>query len=152
MDWPVVLLIYDLGRRLWNRETGLAAALALLLTVQFVWQVRQAQIDATLLFWVVLGLYGLVRHLLLGPAWGWYAVGWAAAGFGVITKGVGFLPLLMLIPFAAMRGPRWSPRMQEHEHWAVVHRAGGVPARREHLARADAVGGQCRSDTRGVSR
>lgn len=107
-----VLLIYDLGRRLWNRETGLAAALALLFTVQFVWQVRQAQIDATLLFWVVLGLYGLVRHLLLGPAWGWYAVGWAAAGFGVITKGVGFLPLLILIPFAAMRAPRWSPRMQ----------------------------------------
>jgi len=107
-----LLLIYDLGRRLWNRETGLAAALALLLSIQFVWQVRQAQIDATLLFWVVLGLYGLVRHLLLGPAWGWYAVGWAAAGFGVITKGVGFLPLLMLIPFAAMRGPRWSPRMQ----------------------------------------
>lgn len=106
-----LLLIYDLGRRLWNRETGLAAALALLLTVQFVWQARQAQIDATLLFWVVLGLYGLVRHLLLGPAWGWYAVGWAAAGFGVITKGVGFLPLLILIPFAAMRGPRWSPRM-----------------------------------------
>lgn len=107
-----LLLIYDLGRRLWNRETGLAAALALLLTVQFVWQVRQAQIDATLLFWVVLGVYGLVRHLLLGPAWGWYAVGWAAAGFGVITKGVGFLPLLILIPFALMRGPRWSPRMQ----------------------------------------
>ena len=107
-----LFLIYDLGRRLWNRETGLAAALALLLTIQFVWQVRQAQIDATLLFWVVLGLYGLMRHLLLGPAWGWYAIDWAAAGFGVITKGVGFLPLLMLIPFAAMRGPRWSPRMQ----------------------------------------
>src|SRR6185436_10481232 len=40
-----LLLIYDLGRRLWNRETGLAAALALLLTIQFVWQVRQALID-----------------------------------------------------------------------------------------------------------
>ena len=107
-----LFLIYDLGRRLWNRETGFAAALLLLLTAQFVWQVRQAQIDATLLFWVVLGLYGLVRHLLLGPSWRWYAVGWAAAGFGVITKGVGFLPLLIFIPFALMRGPRWSPRMQ----------------------------------------
>lgn len=107
-----LLMIYDLGRRLWNRETGLAAAIALLLTIQFVWQVRQAQIDATLLFWVVLSLYGLVRHLLLGPRWGWYAVGWAAAGFGVITKGVGFLPLLILIPFAALRGQSWSPRMQ----------------------------------------
>ncbi|HEY0940405.1 MAG TPA: glycosyltransferase family 39 protein [Steroidobacter sp.] len=107
-----LVLIYDLGRRLWNRESGLAAALALLLTIQFVWQVRQAQIDATLLFWVVLSLYGLLRHLLLGPAWGWYAVGWGAAGFGVITKGVGFLPLLVLIPFALLRGSGWSPRVQ----------------------------------------
>lgn len=103
-------LLYDLGRRLWNRETGLAAALALLFTVQFVWQTRQAQIDATLLFWCVLSLYGLLRHLLAGPAWGWYALGWAAAGFGVITKGVGFLPLLILIPFGLLRDRRWSPR------------------------------------------
>jgi 4-amino-4-deoxy-L-arabinose transferase-like glycosyltransferase len=103
-------LLYDLGRRLWNRETGLAAALALLFTVQFVWQTRQAQIDATLLFWCVLSLYGLLRHLLAGPAWGWYALGWAAAGFGVITKGVGFLPLLILIPFGLLRDQRWSPR------------------------------------------
>jgi 4-amino-4-deoxy-L-arabinose transferase-like glycosyltransferase len=105
-----LLMLYDLGRRLWNRETGLAAALALLCTVQFVWQVRQAQIDATLLFWCVLSLYGLLRHLLTGPAWAWYAVGWAAAGFGVITKGVGFLPLLILIPFAVLRDRRWLPR------------------------------------------
>jgi 4-amino-4-deoxy-L-arabinose transferase-like glycosyltransferase len=107
-----LVLVYDIGRRLWNRESGLAAALSLLLTIQFVWQMRQAQIDATLLFWVVLSLYGLLRHLLLGPAWGWYALGWAAAGFGVITKGVGFLPLLILIPFALLRSPGWSPRVQ----------------------------------------
>ncbi|MBL8269269.1 ArnT family glycosyltransferase [Steroidobacter sp.] len=105
-----VLLIYDLGRRLWTRETGLAAGLALLLTIQFVWQARQAQIDATLCFWCVLSLYGLLRHLLIGPAWRWYVVGWAAAGFGVITKGVGFLPLLLLIPFAVLRAGKWSPR------------------------------------------
>ena len=51
-------LVYDLGRRLWNREVGLAAGLLLLGTVQFVWQGRQAQIDATVCFWIVLGLYG----------------------------------------------------------------------------------------------
>lgn len=105
-----VLLIYDLVRRLWNRETGLAAALALLVTVQFVWQPRQAQIDATLCFFTTLSLYGLLRHCLLGPAWKWYAVGWAAAGLGIITKGVGFLPLLILIPYLALRGPAWQPR------------------------------------------
>ena len=107
-----VLLIYDLARRMWNRETGLAAGFALLLTLQFVWQGRQAQIDATLCFWCVLSLYGLLRHLLLGPAWGQFAIGCAAAGFGVITKGVGFLPLLILIPFAFLRGERWQPRLR----------------------------------------
>jgi 4-amino-4-deoxy-L-arabinose transferase-like glycosyltransferase len=105
-----VVLVYDLGRRLWNREAGLVGALALLFTVQFVWQARQAQIDATLSFWTTFSLYGLLRHLLLGPSWRWYAIGWAAAGLGVITKGVGFLPLLILIPFAMLRDPRWQPR------------------------------------------
>lgn len=107
-----VALVYDLGRRLWNRETGLAAALALLFTVQFVWQARQAQIDATLCFWTTLSLYGLLRHLLLGPSWRWYTIGWVAAGLGVITKGVGFLPLLVLVPFAILRTPQWQPRLQ----------------------------------------
>lgn len=109
------LLVYDLARRLWSRETGLIAGISLLLTVQFVWQARQAQIDATLCFWTTLSLYGLLRHLLLGPAWGWYAVGWLAAGFGVITKGVGFLPLLVLIPFALSRSEQWSPRYRGDE-------------------------------------
>jgi 4-amino-4-deoxy-L-arabinose transferase-like glycosyltransferase len=105
-----VVLVYDLGRRLWNREAGLAGALALLFTVQFVWQARHAQIDATLCFWTTFSLYGLLRHLLLGPAWRWYTIGWTAAGLGVITKGVGFLPLLVLVPFAILRDPRWQPR------------------------------------------
>ena len=106
-----VVLIYDLARRLWGRETGLIAGVSLLLTVQFVWQARQAQIDATLCFWTTLSLYGLLRHLLIGPDWRWYAVGWAAAGFGVITKGVGFLPILILLPFAFLRAPDWAPRV-----------------------------------------
>jgi 4-amino-4-deoxy-L-arabinose transferase-like glycosyltransferase len=103
-----VALVYDLSRRLWNRETGFAAGWLLLITFQFVWQGRLAQIDAVLCFWTTLSLYGLLRHLLLGPNWGWYALGCAAAGFGVITKGVGFLPLVVLPLYALFHRAGWS--------------------------------------------
>jgi 4-amino-4-deoxy-L-arabinose transferase-like glycosyltransferase len=113
-----LVLVYDLARRVWNRETGFAAGLLLLFTVQFMWQARQAQIDATLSLWTTLSLYGLLRHVLLGPQWGWYAIGWAAAGLGVITKGVGFLPLLVLLPFVWLRARGWStPRFESRANW-----------------------------------
>ena len=102
-----LLLTYDLLRRARGREAGLAAAFVLLLTFQFVWQARQAQIDATLCFLTTAGLYGLLRHLCLGPARGWFLLGWVAAGLGVITKGVGFLPLLALLPFALLVRRGW---------------------------------------------
>lgn len=115
-----VVLVYDLARRLWNRETGFLAALALLFTVQFTWQARQAQIDATLCFWTTLSLYGLMRHLLLGPQWRWYAIGCAAAGLGVITKGVGFLPLLVFVPFFALRARGWeTPQFGSKLNWLL---------------------------------
>jgi 4-amino-4-deoxy-L-arabinose transferase-like glycosyltransferase len=112
-----VLLTYDLLRRAHNREAGLAGAFVLLLTFQFVWQARQAQIDATLCFFTTVSLYGLLRHLCLGPARGWFLLGWAAAGLGVISKGVGFLPLLALIPFAVLARRGWP---------ATVRRIGSV--------------------------
>jgi len=119
----VVVLVYDLVRRAWGREAGLAAGLLLLITFQFVWQARQAQIDATLCFFTTLSLYGLLRHVLLGPARGWYLLGWAAAGLGVITKGVGFLPLLVLLPAALLRWRGWA--MPGRSGWLA---AGGLLA------------------------
>ena len=103
----VLWLVFDLARRVWDRDTAVAAGLVLLTTLQFPLQAHSAQIDATLCFWTTLSLYGLLRHLLLGPAWGWYLAGWAAAGLGVITKGVGILPLLVLLPWAWARRRRW---------------------------------------------
>jgi 4-amino-4-deoxy-L-arabinose transferase-like glycosyltransferase len=102
-----LFLIYDLGRRLVSREAGLAAALITVSTAQFVMTLRGAQIDPVLCFLTTFSLYAFLRHLLLGPAWGWYLLGGALAGLGVITKGVGFLPLLVLVPFFLMRGFGW---------------------------------------------
>ncbi|KRB11488.1 glycosyltransferase family 39 protein [Lysobacter sp. Root690] len=94
--WCVV----DLGRRLWTPRVGLYAGWALLITVQFVFQGKKAQIDPSVVFWITLANYGLLRHLLTGPSWRWWAVGWFAAGIGTITKGVGVIALLMLAPVA----------------------------------------------------
>lgn len=92
--------LYDLGRRLWNRRIGRYAALLFLATYQTYSILRTGQIDSFLCLWTALGFYGLVRHLLLGPAWRWFYIGCAAMGLGIISKGVGFVPALMLIPYA----------------------------------------------------
>jgi 4-amino-4-deoxy-L-arabinose transferase-like glycosyltransferase len=101
-------LVRDIATRLWNPRAGLWAAVAVLSTLQFVYQGKRAQIDPLLLLFTTLSLYGLCRHLLLGPHWRWYLAACAAAGLGVITKGVGFLPLLALLPYAAMRWRGWE--------------------------------------------
>lgn len=89
-------LVVDLVRRLHGWRTAWLAGAALATTVLFVLQAKTAQIDMVLVFWTTLCSYGLLRHALLGPAPGWWLVAWAAAGFGIITKGVGFLPLFLV--------------------------------------------------------
>lgn len=101
-------LTYDLARRLWSPRVGLWAAAAVLVVPAFVYQAKRAQIDPVLIGLTTLAIYGMLRHLLLGPAWRWFALGCFAAGLGVWTKGVGFLPLLALLPFALMRWKGWS--------------------------------------------
>lgn len=106
-------LVHDLARRLWNREVAFAAALALLVTVQFTLQARRAQLDALLMFFTLLSLYCLCRQLLLGGGWRWAIAAGLAAGFGGLAKVVGFLSFLVLAPwlYAVWRGwpgVRWQ--------------------------------------------
>ncbi|HEY5803141.1 MAG TPA: glycosyltransferase family 39 protein [Lysobacter sp.] len=103
--------VIDLGRRLWTRRVGLYAGYALLFALQFTWQSKKAQIDPLVVFWITLANYGLLRHVLQvarnqGPNWPMWMLGWAAAALGTISKGVGFIALLMLIPagIASLRG------------------------------------------------
>lgn len=113
-----LVLTYDLARRLWNHRIGMYAAILLLFTVQFTFQAKKAQIDPTESFFIMLSCYGLLRHLLLGPDWRMYWLGFFAAGLGVITKGVGFLALLMFVPylFARLRGWQHLARI-ERDGW-----------------------------------
>ena len=102
----VIALVSDLARRLWNEETAIFCGGLLLVMLQFPLQMKSGQIDGFLCLLTTLGLYGLARHLLIGPSWGWYAAAGAATGLAIITKGVGFLPLLILLPFAWARRAR----------------------------------------------
>jgi 4-amino-4-deoxy-L-arabinose transferase-like glycosyltransferase len=110
-------LVYDLARRLWGHRSALLAAATLLVTIHFTYQMRNAQIDPLLLGWITLANYGLLRHLLLGPSWRWFAIGCFFAGLGVATKGVGVLALLMLAPYALARRRGWRALARPQGGW-----------------------------------
>lgn len=95
-----VLAIFDICRRLWSSREAWWAAGLLLASIQFVVQAKSAQIDASVCMWITLGCYGLLRATLVQNAGiGWWLAGCIAMGLGIMTKGVGFLPLLMLLPY-----------------------------------------------------
>lgn len=96
-------LTWDLARRLWSRRIAGYAVLALFVCLQFGLQAKRGQIDMVLVAMTTLSLWGLLRHLLLGPDRKMLWLGMFAAGLGTVTKGVGFLPLLVLLPWAAWR-------------------------------------------------
>lgn len=104
-------LSYDLSARLWNRRVAKYAVLALFVCLQFGLQAKRGQIDMVLVAMTTLSLWGLLRHLLLGPDWKMLWLGMFAAGLGTVTKGVGFLPLLVLLPWVAWRWRRKPARM-----------------------------------------
>jgi 4-amino-4-deoxy-L-arabinose transferase-like glycosyltransferase len=118
-----LLLVYDLGRRLWNREAGFNAALLLMFTVQFTLQARRAQLDELLVFFTTLSLYCLLRQLLLGGGWRWAIGAGIAAGLGTLSKVVGFFSFMVLLPwlYAVWRG--W-PRVQWQKPWLAWSLAG----------------------------
>jgi len=96
-------LCWDLTARLWGRRFAPYAALALLLCLQFGLQARRAQIDMVLVALTTLSLWALLIHLLKGPNRPALWLGGFAAGLGTVTKGVGFLPLLVLLPWLRVR-------------------------------------------------
>jgi 4-amino-4-deoxy-L-arabinose transferase-like glycosyltransferase len=91
-------LVADLGRRFADQRTAVVVGFLLLLAPQFLIQAKNAQIDAMVACWITVACYGLLRHFFERPAWSWYFTAWGFMGLGIITKGVGFLPLLMFVP------------------------------------------------------
>lgn len=110
-----LVLTWDLARRLWNPRVARHAAVALFVCLQFGLQAKRGQIDMVLVAMTTLSLWALLRHLLQGPQWRMFWLGMFAAGLGTVTKGVGFLPVLVLVPWLFLR-------------WQAQPRVGYMPA------------------------
>ncbi len=113
-------LVWDFARRLSGREAALAAGLLLLITLQFGAAARNGAPDMLLCLFTTLTLYGLLRHLLFGPARGWFLAGSAAAGIGMLAHPMGYLGLLTLVPWAAGRMRGWPACRPEPTPWAAA--------------------------------
>lgn len=111
-----IAAVFDLAYRLWGRQAALWSVVLLLIAPQFMVQAKNAQIDGMVACWITLGCYGLIRHFYLGPHWRWYFSAWAFMGLGIITKGVGFLPALLLIPIL-WQGWRHPQRFSGRLRW-----------------------------------
>ncbi len=101
----------DLARRLWGRRAVPYAVFGLFVCLQFALQAKRAQIDMVLVGMTTLSLWALLRYLLEKPSPWLLALGTFAAGLGTVTKGVGFLPLLVFLPWlwARWKSPQTLP-------------------------------------------
>ena len=124
-----LLLTHDLAARFWGRRVGQAAMLALFACLQFGLQAKRAQIDMVLVAMTTASLWALLQYLLLRRSWPLLAFGTFAAGLGTVTKGVGFLPLLVFLPWLASRKrPGPPPGSDGQRTWHALAGLGGFAA------------------------
>ncbi|HKP20427.1 MAG TPA: glycosyltransferase family 39 protein [Thermoleophilaceae bacterium] len=96
-----VYLVYELGRQLYGRRTGLIAALLLALMPYHVLVSRQVLLDGPMTMLATLTLLLLVRFVMTGrPAW-LYATG-AAMGLTFLAKETSIVLLLAIYAFLAL--------------------------------------------------
>ncbi|MDF2152924.1 glycosyltransferase family 39 protein [Vibrio sp. CAU 1672] len=98
MSLIMLICVYDLAAKLWNIKVARCAFLLLMLAPQFILQSKTGQTDALATGWVTLAMYGLIRHYYIKTSWSWYYLSWGFMGLGILTKGIGFLPIFFLIP------------------------------------------------------
>ncbi|MFV0574858.1 MAG: ArnT family glycosyltransferase [Vibrio sp.] len=110
---------YDISAKLWNVKTARTVGLLLLIAPQFIIQAKAAQIDAMVAAWITIAMYGLLRHFFIKTSWAWYYTAWAFMGLGIITKGVGFLPIFFLIPVLTLHFSG-KHRFEDQVSWKLL--------------------------------
>jgi len=137
MGFLTVLLVYYLGKILFDTTHGFLAAFILSTTYPFFKYARHSMLDVTLAFFVTLALTGLVLALRKNPQYFWL---WGTSiGLAVLTKSaLGVFPLLITFLFLILAG-RWKIFFNLH-FWGGVLTAVGISA--AWVASQYVVGGQ----------
>ncbi len=117
-----VLLVYGLGRRLFDAPTAFLGAAILATTQVYAAQALSARVDMTLCFFLTLSLalyYSLYRGFLAGPLW--YYAFYAILGIGTLAKGpIGILlPGLVIGAFLAIN-KRWDLAFKVSFHPGIL--------------------------------
>lgn len=97
-----VILVYLLGKKLWDKRTGFISGIILVTSPLFFWSARCARIDSLLLFFITLSIYCFWRGYEVLPKGKVWFLGWFfAMGLGMLAKGpVGvIIPLIIPILF-----------------------------------------------------
>ncbi len=99
-----VLLVFLLGRSMWEARSGFWSALLLAISLMFLFLSQVLLVDMVLCFGVVLAIYG-AWELRGGRRWGMYAF-WAGCAVGLLTKGLlgPGLPAMVVVLFALLAG------------------------------------------------
>ncbi len=109
-----LLLLYGMGKRLYDRETGFLSSLILGTSFYFVYWGRTASADLLNMTGVLLSLWIFVRFET-APSQGWLYPFYLSMALNSLTKGLlGFaLPMVVLLPYAWIR-KRWGWLLNRH--------------------------------------
>jgi 4-amino-4-deoxy-L-arabinose transferase-like glycosyltransferase len=115
-----LFLVWLVARRLWGREAGWRAAAVLSGMLMFVVLGQLLTLDMSLTFYMTLSLAAFLLAQQATQPLRWMLLAWAAAGGGVLTKGLvaAALPAAVLMLYSAY-SREVAPRRRLHVRWGL---------------------------------
>jgi 4-amino-4-deoxy-L-arabinose transferase-like glycosyltransferase len=116
-----IVLVWLAARRLWSAEAAWRAAAVLSGMLMFVVMGQLLTLDMSLTFWMTLSLAAFLLAQAAAQPRRWMLVAWAAAGCGVLTKGLvaAAIPVAVLILY--------SGYSRDFAPWRRLHVTWGLP-------------------------
>ena len=115
-----IVLVWMTARRLWSAEAGWRAAAVLSGMLMFVVLGQLLTLDMSLTFWMTLSLAAFLLAQAAAHSRRWMLVAWAAAGCGVLTKGLvaAAIPVAVLILYSGYSRD-FAPWRRLHVKWGL---------------------------------